>query len=305
MQRSQSAAVLQRRRVQARSANADAIGFFNLLTGPALRDDGESVLPKHRERLLPPTETLAMFPAQSLSADGRCRQAVDDAAVKRWIAGMAWCSSNSAASGKARARLPQAMVETVARRTGMLIANGVAQGWLWRGRRVLLADGTTTTLPDTEAHQAAYPQPASQSNGLGFPSMRLVGWLCLASGALLDAAEGPCAGKGSDEQTLLRGLLDHLGEGDILLGDAYFPTYFLLCELLRRGVDGRFEQLRRAPAQHRFQPRRAPWRARPSDRLDQAEASAVDERSSRRAGPRSVAGACTLCRWHDPGDHLA
>jgi hypothetical protein len=42
--------------------------------------------------------------------------------------------------------------------------------------------------------------------------------------------------------TLFRGLLDHLGEGDILLGDADFPTYFLPCELLRRGVDGLFER---------------------------------------------------------------
>ena len=160
MPRSPSAAVLQRRRVQARSDNADAIGFFNLLTGPALLDEVESLLPTHRERLCPPTETLAVCPAQSLSADGRCRQAVDDAAVKRWIAGMARCSSNSAASGKARVRLPQAMVETVARRTGTLIANDLSQGWLWRGRRVLLADGTTT-LPDTQANQPTSGSPIS------------------------------------------------------------------------------------------------------------------------------------------------
>jgi hypothetical protein len=183
-----------------------------------------------------------MFMAQSLSADGSCRQAVDDAAVKRLIAGMAPCSTNTAAYCKARARLPQAMVETLARRTGKLVADGVCDAWLWRGRRVCLADGTTTTLPDTEENQAAYPQPGAQRKGLGFPSMRLVALLCLASGALLDAASGPCAGKGSDEQTLFRGLLEPLGEGDVLLGDAYFPTYFLLCELVRRGVDGLFEQ---------------------------------------------------------------
>jgi hypothetical protein len=134
------------------------------------------------------------------------------------------------------------MVETLARRTGKLVADGVCDAWLWRGRRVCLADGTTTTLPDTEENQAAYPQPGAQRKGLGFPSMRLVALLCLASGALLDAASGPCAGKGSDEQTLFRGLLEPLGEGDVLLGDAYFPTYFLLCELVRRGVDGLFEQ---------------------------------------------------------------
>lgn len=242
MHRSHSAAARQRHRVQTRIENADANGFFNLLTGPQLLDDVESLLPEHRERLFPPTETLSMFVAQSLSADGSCRQAVDDAAVKRLIAGMRPCSSNTAAYCKARARLPQDMVETLTRRTGKLVADGVCDGWLWRGRRVLLADGTTVTLPATEENQGAYPQPASQRQGLGFPIMRLVGLLCLASGALLDAAGGPCEGKGSDEQTLFRGLLDRLEQGDILLGDAYFPTYFLLCELLRRGVDGLFEQ---------------------------------------------------------------
>ncbi len=49
-------------------------------------------------------------------------------------------------------------------------------------------------------------------------------------------------GRGSDEQTLFRGLPGNLEPGDVLLGDAYFPTYFLLCELVRRGVDGLFEQ---------------------------------------------------------------
>jgi hypothetical protein len=115
------------------------------------------------------------------------------------IAGIARCSSNTAASCKARARLPQAVVETVARRTGTRLAEGVSPGWLWRGRRVLLADGTTTTLPDTAATRAADAQSVSRSKSLGCPILRLAGLLCPASGALLDAAEGPCAGKGSDE----------------------------------------------------------------------------------------------------------
>jgi hypothetical protein len=37
-------------------------------------------------------------------------------------------------------------------------------------------------------------------------------------------------------------MLDTLETGDILLGDAFYSTYFLLCELTRRGVDGLFEQ---------------------------------------------------------------
>jgi hypothetical protein len=52
---------------------------------------------------------------------------------------------------------------------------------------VVLADATTGTLADTEANQAAYPQPASQRMELGFPVLRLVVLLSLASGARLDA----------------------------------------------------------------------------------------------------------------------
>ena len=241
MHTSPNAASLQRR-VQKHVENSEAYGFFNLLTGPELLDEVESLLPEHRERLFPPTETLSMFTAQALSADGSCRAAVNRAAVQRLGDGLPRCSSNTAAYCKARARLPLTMASTLARRTGELVAGGVSDAWLWRDRRVLQADGTTLDLADTEDNQAAYPQPNSQRQGLGFPKMRLVGLMCLASGALLDAAEGPCQGKGSDEQTLFRGLLDNLAEGDVLLGDAYFPTYFLLCELLRRGVDGLFEQ---------------------------------------------------------------
>ena len=72
--------------------------------------------------------------------------------------------------------------------------------------------------------------------------LRVVVMMCLGSGALLGAAIGPCEGKGSDEQSLLRTLLEALQSGDILLGDAFYPTYFLLCELVRGGVDGVFVQ---------------------------------------------------------------
>jgi len=85
MHRKATATAQQRLRMKTRVGNADAYRFFNLLTGPQVLDDVESPLPAHRERLFPPTETLSMFMAQPLSADGSCRQAVDDTAVKRMI----------------------------------------------------------------------------------------------------------------------------------------------------------------------------------------------------------------------------
>ena len=80
-------------------------------------------------------------------------------------------------------------------------------------RPVRLVDGATVTLPDTADNQELYPQPCSQQPGLGFPLCRLVGIICLASGVVLNAAMGPCQGKGSDEQSLLRTILGTLEPG--------------------------------------------------------------------------------------------
>jgi len=232
----------QQQRVRHHASNSDSYAMFNLLTGPQLLDRVEALLPEHRERLYSPTETLSMFLAQALSADGSCQQVVDDAMVKRVIGGLKPGSTDTGGYCKARGRLPETMVSTLARQAGGIIAEGAASWWRWQGRPVRLVDGATMTLADTEENQAAYPQPNSQKAGLGFPICRVVGLLCLGSGAMLDAAVGPCKGKGGDEQTLLREVLDTLQADDILLGDAFYPTYFLLWELIRGGVDGVFEQ---------------------------------------------------------------
>jgi len=57
--------------------------FFNLLTSPQLLEPLEELLPEFRERLYPPTVTLAMFLGQVLSADSSCQNALNQAAVNR------------------------------------------------------------------------------------------------------------------------------------------------------------------------------------------------------------------------------
>ena len=66
--------------------------------------------------------------------------------------------------------------------------------------------------------------------------------MCLGSGALLDFAAAPYEGKETGEQALLRTLLSHLRDGDILLGDANFENYFLLALLLQANADVVFEK---------------------------------------------------------------
>jgi hypothetical protein len=65
MHPSHCACAQQQRRVRHQAANTDSYAFFNLLTGPRLLEQVESLLPEHRERLFPPTETLSMFLAQA------------------------------------------------------------------------------------------------------------------------------------------------------------------------------------------------------------------------------------------------
>ena len=110
--------------------------------------------------------------------------------------------------------------------------------WLWKGRHVKLADGTTVSMPDTEDNQAAFPQANTQKEGVGFPIARLVVLLSLATAMVTDMAMGPYSGKETGElAALLRDLLEKLDQGDVLLADRYYCSYFMIALLLERHLD--------------------------------------------------------------------
>lgn len=216
--------------------------FFNLLTSPELLQSVEALLPQYRERHYPPTVALSMFLSQILSADGSCRNTVNEAIVNRLLTGLPAMSANTGGYCRARARLPLEMIRTLTRSTAGAMTRLTPQEWLWRGRHVKLVDGTTTLMPDTSANQACYPQHGRQEEGVGSPLARLVGVISLSHGAVLDVAMGPYKGKESGEHGLFRALLDCFVAGDVMLADAYYASYFLIAQLLSRGVDVVLEQ---------------------------------------------------------------
>src|SRR5205814_9838850 len=111
------------------------------------------------------------------------------------------------------------------------------RGWLWRGRRVYLFDGTTVTMPDTPANQAAYPQVYNQGAGLGFPIARLGAVISLACGAVVSLGFCRYAGKGEGEVSLLRRLWDVLRPGDVLLADRLTANWATILMLQGRRVE--------------------------------------------------------------------
>jgi hypothetical protein len=185
------------------------VDFFNLLTGPA---------------------------------DGSCEKAVDSWAAQRAADGLSVQSENTGAYCKARQRVPIEMVSTLARYTGEMLSERALAGWGWRGRCVKLVDVTGILMPDTAANQACYSQPSSLAVGVGSPLARLVGVICLSTGALLDAAMGPHAGKGTSELGLLRKLVSAFSAGDVMLADAFYCNFFLIAALQALGVDVLFAQ---------------------------------------------------------------
>ncbi|MGB6450473.1 MAG: IS4 family transposase [Steroidobacteraceae bacterium] len=230
------------REVQKAASQVDSMHFFNLLTSPELLDDLEALLPEYRERRYPPTVTLAMFLGQVLSADSSCQKAVNEAVVNRLLSGLQAQSAATGAYCMARQRMPQQMVRELAHRVAAGLDAHTPVAWRWRGRSVKLVDGSTTLMADTPENQEVFPQHNQQKRGAGFPIARLVGVISLDHGAVLDVALGPYKGKGTGEHGLFRPLKESFTRGDVMVADSYYASYFLIADLLSRGVDFLFEQ---------------------------------------------------------------
>jgi hypothetical protein len=149
-------------------------------------------------------------------------------------------SANTSAYCQARMRLPEKVLSSLAKESASNLEKQAHEGWLWRNRHIKMPDGTTVSMPDTPKNQQMYPQSASQKKGIGFPIARLVGVFSLGTGALLDLAIAPWSGKGTGEHALLRQLIHVFEAGDIVLGDAYYASFFLIAILQKMGVDAVF-----------------------------------------------------------------
>lgn len=211
--------------------------FFNVLTSPEMLATTQAHLPKYRERLYSPTVTLSMFMRQALEEDASCQKAVNGWAAQRAADGLQPMSVRTGGYCRARQRLPVAMVQELARETARQLHELAMPAWRWRGRPVKLVDGTGISMPDTQSNQTRFPQPSSQAAGVGFPLAYLGVVICLATGAVLQAAMGAQSGKGSGELALFGDLQTAFKAGDVMLADALYCSYFLVASMMACGVD--------------------------------------------------------------------
>jgi Transposase DDE domain len=223
--------------VRARFARNAGLPFAQVLTESMILDVLNDQGAKYRDRVFNPVTTIWGFLSQVLSEDHSCRDAVSRIIAHRAASGIPVCSPNTASYCNARRRMQTGVLRTLAKRTAQELQSIAAEGWKWNGRTVFIADGSHVSMPDTPKNQACYPQPPTQKPGLGFPLARITVLLSLATGACHDLAIAPYKGKGTGETTLLRRMYDAFKPGDVVLADALFDNYFLICDLRDRGID--------------------------------------------------------------------
>ena len=191
-----------------------------------------------RKRVFTPLVTFWSFLAQVLSPAQPCRETVRQTQAGHRRRRKPAISSGTSAYCQARRRLPEPILQSTWRGIAAQLSQTCSQKMLWMGLRVAVVDGTSVSMPDTEANQAVWPQPSGQKIGCGFPIMKLLALFSLATGAVCAIAIGNLH---DAEQSLLVQLWNTLSaEFDVLLGDRAFGSYATFGALRLSGMHGVF-----------------------------------------------------------------
>jgi hypothetical protein len=201
--------------------------------------DADADFAQFEDDIYTPALTLWAFLSQVLHTKEMrsCSAAVARVIVLLVALGKDPCSDNTGAYCRARAKLPAAIVRQLTTDVARGCEQRLPTQWLWKSRRVKLIDGTTVSMPDTPDNQAAYPQAKTQKEGVGFPIARMVVLLSLATAMVTDMAMGQYSGKETGEPALMRELLERLEQGDVVLADRCYCSYFMIALLQELHID--------------------------------------------------------------------
>lgn len=181
--------------------------------------------------------TLWLFLGQVIHANPTLATTVEGFLAWRLAQGLSPCSTDTGGYCKARQRLPEALLALLTRHSGREADKAADRQWRWLGRTVKLFDGSTVSMPDTAANQAAYPQSRSQAPGVGFPLARIGVLFSLSVGTVLDLGIRRWAGKFQSELAMFRDMIPTFEAGDIALTDRYLCSYMEIALLRQRDAD--------------------------------------------------------------------
>lgn len=175
-----------------------------------------------RDRILGPVETLHLFIVQVLHGNTSC-------AHVRLLGRFAF---TRAAFCAARARIPVEVYRRFLRATGERLTASDRRPELWRGHRLIGVDGSSFSMPWTEALWRRYPWRVSDL-GIEFPVARFVAVFDLITGAILDLVPATMR---DHEIVTLQVAMDRLRVGDVVVADRLYCSFSFIGQLTLQGV---------------------------------------------------------------------
>jgi hypothetical protein len=194
-----------------------------------------------RERVLGPVTTIHLFLLQVLHFNTSIK------GLKR----VAKVPFGDGSYCDARQRLPLAALQSLLRSSSAALraaqakagaAAGGAPGYVWRGLRALLVDGSSTIAPDTKPLDKAFGHPTAQKDGCGFPVPKVLGLFDALTGLVVEML---CFPLFTGDMGRAVGLHPLLGPGDLVVGDRGFCSFAHVALLHLRGVLGLFRMHQR------------------------------------------------------------
>jgi Transposase DDE domain len=181
-----------------------------------------------RKRVLDPVTTIHLFILQVLAGN----------TAMTHLRHLAHLPVSDSAYCQARARLPLIVFEKLLGKVVSFSKRITRSGaHLWCGRRLILADGSSFSMPDTPELQTHFGQSKKAKPGCGFPVARLMVVVHAATGLLLQAFAAPLH---SHDMGLVGRVHPGLKRGDVMVADRGFASFAHMALLLARGVHAIF-----------------------------------------------------------------
>lgn len=178
---------------------------------------------KWRDRKLDPVTTVRLFLLQILWGNTACNHVPHLAGLQ--VTGSAYC--------EARGRLPLSVLQTLLMRCTAGMAECVRETGRWLGHRLFVVDGSSFSMPDTDALREHFGQPGGQKRGCGFPTAHWLALVHFGSGLFQEVVAAPLR---THDLARVSQLHPKLELDDVLLGDRAFCSFAHLASLMAQGL---------------------------------------------------------------------
>ncbi len=189
-----------------------------------------------RRRKLPAVavvyHVIALGLMVSTGAKEVLRRLLDQVRTREWVGGLPLATE--AAITKARKRLGVAAVRELFERVAKPFAKKITKGAWFRGLRVVILDGSTLHVQDSDANERAYGKPGVSGTEPAWPLIRFVMLIEHATHAPFAVA---MAAWRTSENVLASKILGKLSPKMLCLADRLFYSYEMWSQAVSTGAD--------------------------------------------------------------------